>query len=92
MLLLLSLLSVAIVPPMLVRAAGTDGLACGAIMAHINAKVERWHFEKGSWPKDDLSDMEADPRYFAAGVPRCPVTGQLYRLDPRTHRVKGHDH
>ncbi|MBL7222791.1 MAG: hypothetical protein ISS72_02960 [Candidatus Brocadiae bacterium] len=88
-----SLLCLAFAPRLIVCAAGgASGAACTATVAYIHAQVERWHFDKGSWPMHDLSDIGADRNYLTAGVPRCPVNGELYTLDPRTHRVTRHDH
>lgn len=55
--------------------------------AMINATVERWYLEKGSWPADDLSDIGADKNYFPEGVPSHPVSGTAYTLNSSTHRV-----
>lgn len=56
-------------------------------MAEINSAVERWYFEKGSWPSPDLSDIGADPGYFPEGIPVNPVSGATYSLDKTTFRV-----
>jgi len=76
--------------------AGRTGFAsaasCDQNVAGINLAVEKWFFDTGQWPADDLGDIGADPRYFPDGMPKCPVTGQPYRLDPRTHRVIPHRH
>ena len=55
--------------------------------ATINAAVERWYIEKGTWPADDLSDISADANYFPNGVPTNPVGNAAYTLNPTTHRV-----
>ncbi|OYP34430.1 type II secretion system protein [Rhodopirellula sp. MGV] len=57
-------------------------------IAEINAAVERWYFEKGSYPKSNLSDIGTDVNYFPEGIPRNPVDNTRYRLDSTTHRVK----
>ena len=57
-------------------------------IAEINAAVERWYFEKGSYPRNNLSDIGADVNYFPDGIPRNPVDNSRYRLDATTHRVK----
>lgn len=49
--------------------------------------VEQWYREKGVWPRDDLGDIGADGKFFPAGMPRHPLTGRPYRLEPATHRV-----
>lgn len=76
--------------------AGRGGFAsaasCEQKIAKINLAVEKWFFDKSRWPADDLSDIAADPRYFPHGLPRCPVTGEPYRLDPHSHRVIHHRH
>jgi len=56
-------------------------------IAEINGAVERWYFEKGSWPAPDLSDIGADPAYFPEGIPANPVSGAAYALDATTYRV-----
>lgn len=54
----------------------------------IHSAVDLWFQEKGAWPNADLSDISADSQYLG-GVPLLnPITGQPYRLDPETHRLK----
>jgi len=65
---------------------------CAENVASINTQVERWYFERGTWPAADLHDITRDTRYFPNGIPVCLVTGAPYALDPATHRVKGHAH
>lgn len=55
--------------------------------AVINAAAERWYVEKGTWPKDDLSDVGADTSYLPQGLPANPFDNSAYRLNPKTHRV-----
>ena len=56
--------------------------------ATINAAVERWYIEKGSWPANNLSDIGADDNYFPDGIPANPINGSAYALDGTTHRVQ----
>lgn len=56
-------------------------------IAEINSAVERWYFENGDWPEDDLTDIAKDLNYFPEGIPVNPVTGNVYQLDATTHRV-----
>jgi prepilin-type N-terminal cleavage/methylation domain-containing protein len=55
--------------------------------ATINAAVERWYIEKGSWPANDLTDIGANANYFPDGIPTNPITGSAYSLNATTHRV-----
>jgi prepilin-type N-terminal cleavage/methylation domain-containing protein len=55
--------------------------------ATINAAVERWYIEKGTWPANNLSDIGADANYFPDGIPTNPVDGSAYTLNATTHRV-----
>jgi len=55
--------------------------------ATINSAVERWYVDKGSWPANDLSDIEADVNYFPEGIPTNPVDSSSYTLNATTHRV-----
>ena len=56
-------------------------------IAEINSAVERWYFEKGTWPADTLSDIGNDVNYFPDGLPTNPIDGKTYTLDSTTHRV-----
>lgn len=55
--------------------------------ATINAAVERWYVEKGTWPANNLSDIGADTSYFPDGIPTNPVNGTAYSLNATSHRV-----
>jgi prepilin-type N-terminal cleavage/methylation domain-containing protein len=56
--------------------------------ATINAAVERWYIEKGTWPADNLADIGADANYFPDGIPTNPINGNAYQLNTTTHRVQ----
>jgi general secretion pathway protein G len=89
----LGILAAVVVPRVLVSSAEAKKNACYQNKAAINTAVEKWYFDKGSWPLDDLSDIGADSDYFPEGIPVCPVDGATaYALDPLTHRVTGHVH
>ena len=89
---ILGVLAAIIVPRFVVSADEAKKSACAENVANLNALIEKWHFEKGTWPAVNLSDMEADPAYLPAGIPRCPITGGKYTLDAANRRVSGHDH
>lgn len=55
--------------------------------ATINAAVERYYVNEGSWPANDLSDIAADVDYFPDGIPTNPVDNSAYTLNATTHRV-----
>src|SRR5262245_57854269 len=55
--------------------------------ATINAAVERWYIEKGSWPANNMYDIGADTNYFPDGLPTNPTNGTDYSLNATTHRV-----
>ena len=52
-------------------------------VAEINGAVERWYFEKGKYPKANLSDIGADANYFPDGIPKNPLTNKAYRLNAK---------
>lgn len=58
--------------------------------AEINITTEQYYIHNGVWPADNLSNIGTDVNYFPDGLPKCPVSGQSYRLNPATHRVVGH--
>jgi prepilin-type N-terminal cleavage/methylation domain-containing protein len=55
--------------------------------ATINAAVERYYVNEGSWPLDNLTDIGADVNYFPDGIPTDPVSAAAYSLNATTHRV-----
>ncbi len=89
---ILGILAVIVVPRVLVSSAQTKTNACLQNKAAINTAVEKWYFDKGTWPLDALTDIGLDPDYFPDGIPVCPVDGTPYALDATTHRVTGHTH
>jgi len=71
----------------------TKKVACRHNVKVINTMVEVWYLQHdGEWPKLDLSDIGRDKDYFPRGLPRCPVNGEAYRLEPGVYRVLGHEH
>jgi len=90
---ILVILAAVVIPRFQVSAAEAKKSTCARNVATINAQIERWYFEKGSWPANDLSDIGADPGYFPDGIPACPVDGSAYGITPVSNRrVLGHDH
>jgi prepilin-type N-terminal cleavage/methylation domain-containing protein len=84
---ILGIIAAIIVP----RVAVSSDTAKSKVNAHnkgtINAAVERWYIEKGTWPANNLSDIGADGNYFPEGVPTNPTNGAAYTLNATTHRV-----
>ncbi|MFQ5805351.1 MAG: prepilin-type N-terminal cleavage/methylation domain-containing protein [Phycisphaerae bacterium] len=91
---ILGILAVVVVPRVLVSSATAKTNACYQNKASINTAVEKWYFEKGTWPLDALTDIAADADYFPEGIPVCPVDNTAYALDAVSgnHRVAGHAH
>lgn len=84
---ILGTLALMIIPRLGGSTNNTRKAADAANRAHINSQVERWYFEKGTWPENDLSDIKADPEYFPEGIPQNPLNGWNYSLNATTHRV-----
>jgi general secretion pathway protein G len=84
---ILGIIAAIIVP----RVAVSSDTAKAKVAAHhkatINAAVERWYVEKGTWPANDLSDIAADTSYFPDGIPVNPVDNSAYALNATTHHV-----
>jgi len=55
--------------------------------AMINLVVEKYFYDTGAYPANDLSDIGADINYFPNGIPTNPVDGSAYTLNATTHRV-----
>ena len=85
---ILAIIAMVVIPHISVSSETARTKANAQNLAEINSAVERWHVETGSWPKTDLSDINADARYFPDGLPTNPLTDQPYTLDPSTHRAK----
>ena len=84
---ILGIIAASIVP----RVAISSDTAKAKVNSHnkatINAAVERWYIEKGTWPANNLSDIGADTSYFPEGVPVNPTNNAAYSLNATTHRV-----
>ncbi len=91
---ILGILAVVVVPRVLTSSATAKTNACYQNKASINTGIEKWYFEKGSWPADALTDIGADADFFPDGIPVCPVDGTAYAMDPLAgnNRVAGHSH
>lgn len=78
---ILGIIAVVVVPRVAVSADAAKTNAHKQNIAEINSAVERWYFEKGKYPKSDLSDLGADSSYFPDGLPTNPLTGATYKLN-----------
>ncbi|MCA9210908.1 MAG: prepilin-type N-terminal cleavage/methylation domain-containing protein [Planctomycetales bacterium] len=84
---ILGIIAVVVVPRVSVSSATAKQQADRQNKSEINAAVERWYFDKGVWPANDLSDIKIDNDYFPQGLPNNPVDGTAYTLNATTHRV-----
>ena len=89
---ILGILAAVVVPRVLASSQTAKTNACYHNKAAINTAVEKWYFEKGTWPLDALTDIGADGDFFPEGIPVCPVDSSAYALDMVTHRITGHAH
>lgn len=84
---ILGIIAAIIVP----RVTASSDTAKTKVAAHqkatINAAVERYYINEGSWPAANLSDIGADVDYFPEGLPTNPTDGSAYALNATTHRV-----
>ncbi len=78
---ILGIIAVVVIPRISVSADAAKQNANKQNIAEINAAVERWYFEKGKYPKADLSDIGSDPNYFPDGIPTNPLTNARYKLN-----------
>jgi len=85
---ILGIIAVVVIPHISVSSTKAKQEADRQNKSEINASVERWYFENGSWPKDDLSDIGADTNYFPGGLPTNPTSGAAYTLNSSTHRAQ----
>jgi general secretion pathway protein G len=85
---ILGIIAVVVVPRISTSSATAKTNANKQNIAEINSAVERWYFEKGSYPANDLSDIGADTNYFPSGLPTNPVSGTAYTLNGSTKRAQ----
>jgi len=78
---ILGIIAVVVIPRISVSASTAKKNADSQNKSEINSAVERWYFEKGTYPAKDLSDIGGDAEYFPQGLPTNPVTGKAYALD-----------
>ena len=84
---ILGIIAAIIVPRVTVSSDNAKTKVAAHHKATINAAVERYYVNEGSWPAADLSDIGADVDYFPDGIPTNPVSGAVYALNATTHRV-----
>lgn len=85
---ILGVIAAVVVPRISTSKAGAQAEVNKQNIAEINSAVERWYFEKGKWPNNNLSDIAGDVNYFPSGLPKNPVNNSAYVLNGTTHRVK----
>jgi general secretion pathway protein G len=84
---ILGIIAAIIVPRVTVSSATAKTKVRDHHKATINAAVERFYIDNGTWPADNLSDIGANPNYFPDGLPLNPIDNSAYSLNTTTHRV-----
>jgi len=88
---LISILAAIIIPRFTVSSRTAKVQSCEMNRSIINTQVETYYFQEGTWPIDDLTDIETNTGYFPDGIPTCPVDATSYVLAASPiHRVSGH--
>ena len=85
---ILGIIALVVIPRISTSSATAKAEANRQNKAEINSAVERWYFEKGSYPLDNLSDIGVHVDYFPDGLPTNPVDSSAYALDITSKRVK----
>ena len=88
--LILGALAAIAVPRIMGGSATAKANACKTNIDLINAQIELYYANEGSWPTA-LSDVTSDPNYFPDGAPACPFE-TAYSYDTSKHRVSEHSH
>jgi len=79
---ILGIIAAVVIPRISVSAGAAKASANAQNISEINSAVERWYFDKGSYPKSDLSDIGADTSFFPDGIPANPLaSATTYELD-----------
>jgi len=93
----IAILAAIVIPRVILTQATAKENACDANLANINAQIETYYFNTGSWPSEELLEMRPPTTYdyFPGGIPSCPVNPVgPYRMNSTTHRINDstHDH
>ena len=84
---ILGIIAVVVVPRISVSSTSAKTQSDKQNKSVINGAVERWYFEKGTYPAANLSDIGADITFFPSGLPTNPTNGAAYTLNAATNRV-----
>lgn len=84
---ILGIIAAIIVPRVTVSASSAKEKVRDHHVATINAAVERYYVDTGTWPANDLNDIANNTNYFPDGIPVSPVNNSAYTLNGTTHRV-----
>lgn len=85
---ILGIIAAVVIPRISVSAGTAKTNANQQNISEINSAVERWYFEKGSYPASTLADIAADPTYFPDGLPSNPTAGfTTYELNASNRAV-----
>lgn len=83
---ILGIIAAIIVP----RVTTSSDTAKAKVHAHnkgtINAAIERYYIEAGSWPSASLTELDV-PAYFPDGIPTNPIDNSVYTMNTTTHRL-----
>ena len=86
---ILGIIAAVVIPRISVSAGTAKANANAQNIAEINSAVERWYFEKGTYPATDLSDIGTDSQYFPDGIPSNPLpTFSTYELDGNDRAIE----
>lgn len=84
---ILGIIAAIIVPRVSVSTSNAKTKVDAHNRATINAAVERYYIEEGSWPAN-ITVISDDTDYFPDGIPVNPVDNSAYALNATTHRVE----
>lgn len=96
----LAIIAAIVIPRLTTTQATAKQNSCDANIANINSQIERYYFDTGTWPSQNLTEMVPATTYdyFPDGLPTCPVTSsETYQMNATTHRIQDtgtttHDH
>ena len=88
--LIVGVLAAVAIPRIGAGAAGAKINACKANVNIINAQIELYMVNTGSWP-NNWNLFKDNTDYFPEGPPECPF-GNVYVLTANTHRIEQHSH
>lgn len=87
---ILGVITAVVMPRISVSGVTAKKQCCAGYRTDLNKSLERYFFANGNYPTS--VDALANTEYYPEIVPVCPVSSEVYKIDPDTGRITHTDH